>query len=114
MPGFTERERILIAMLCRYHRKALPSPVHNAYQSLSAEEKRIVVLLIPILRLADNLDRGHEQRIQSVLCRVLDGEVLLQVQSQGDIDLEQWAAERAGEAFRQVYNRPVFVAKARD
>jgi exopolyphosphatase/guanosine-5'-triphosphate,3'-diphosphate pyrophosphatase len=114
MPGFTERERILIATLCRYHRKALPSPVHNAYQSLSAEEKRIVVLLIPLLRLADNLDRSHEQRIQSVLCRVLDGEVVLQVQSQGDIDLEQWAAERAGEAFRQVYNRPVFVAKARD
>ncbi len=113
MPGFTERERMLIATLCRYHRKALPSPVHNAYQSLPADEKRIVVLLIPILRLADNLDRGREQRIQSVECRLLDGEVLLQVQSQGDIDLEQWAAERTGAAFRQVYNRPVFVAKAR-
>jgi exopolyphosphatase/guanosine-5'-triphosphate,3'-diphosphate pyrophosphatase len=114
MPGFTDRERILIAMLCRYHRKALPSPVHSAYQALGADEKRIVVLLIPILRLADNLVRGHAQRIQSVACRLLDGEVLLQVQSQGDIDLEQWAAERTGEAFRQVYNRPVFVAKARD
>src|ERR1017187_4620282 len=114
MPGFTERERVLIAMLCRYHRKTLPSPLHNAYQSLAAEEKRIVLMLVPIVRLADNLDRGHEQRIQSVACRVRDGEVLLQVQSQGDIDLEQWAAERAGEVFQQVYNRPILVAKARD
>jgi exopolyphosphatase/guanosine-5'-triphosphate,3'-diphosphate pyrophosphatase len=114
MPGFTEQERFLIAMLCRYHRKSLPNPVHNAYQSLTAEEKRIVLLLIPILRLADNLDRGHDQRIQSVECRVRDGEVVLQVRSQGDIDLEQWAAERAGEAFRQVYNRPILVARARD
>jgi exopolyphosphatase/guanosine-5'-triphosphate,3'-diphosphate pyrophosphatase len=114
MPGFTERERVLIAMLCRYHRKSLPSPVHNAYQSLPADERRILLMTIPILRLADNLDRGHEQRIQGVACRLREGEVVLHVQSQGDIDLEQWAAERAGEAFLQVYNRPVFVAKARD
>jgi len=114
MPGFTERERMLIATLCRYHRKALPSPVHNAYHSLGADEKRLIVMLIPILRLADNLVRGHAQRIQSVACRLMDGEVLVQVQSEGDIDLEQWAAERTGEAFRQVYNRPVFVAKARE
>ena len=64
MPGFTERERVVIAALCRYHRKSLPSPDHNAYQSLTAEEKRVVTLSIPLLRLADNLDRGHEQRIQ--------------------------------------------------
>src|SRR6185503_5321101 len=39
MPGFTERERLLIAALCRYHRKALPTPVHSLYQALTAEEK---------------------------------------------------------------------------
>ncbi|HTS26135.1 MAG TPA: Ppx/GppA phosphatase family protein [Bryobacteraceae bacterium] len=114
MPGFTERERTLIAMLCRYHRKALPTPFHSQFQSLPADEKRVVVLLIPLLRLADNLVRGHDARIQGVACRLMDGEVLLQVESQGDIDLEQWAAARTSEAFRQVYNRPVFVARARD
>lgn len=114
MPGFTERERVLIAMLCRFHRKSLPGTMHSAYQALPAEEKRILLMAIPILRLADNLDRSHEQRIQSVECRVRDGSVVLQVHSRGDIDLEQWAAERAGEAFRQVYNRPLTVEKAKD
>src|SRR6202035_5561865 len=70
MPGFTDRERIMIAALCRYHRKALPSQLHSAYQALSTEEKRILTLLIPLLRLADNLERSHEQRIQSVDCRL--------------------------------------------
>ena len=114
MPGFTDRERLLIAALCRYHRKALPSPLHNAYQTLSPEEKRILTLLIPLLRLADNLDRSHEKRIQSVDCRLnASGEMVLQVHSSGNIDLEQWAAERAGDTFRQIYNRPVSVMKAR-
>ena len=114
MPGFTERERVMIASLCRYHRKSLPNPTHNSFQTLSPEDKRTVTLMTPILRLADNLDRTHEQRIQSLECHLRDGEVLLQVHSSGDIDLEQWGAERAGVAFRQVYNRTISVAKARD
>ena len=36
MAGFTDRERILIAALCRYHRKSLPNPVHSLYQALVA------------------------------------------------------------------------------
>jgi exopolyphosphatase / guanosine-5'-triphosphate,3'-diphosphate pyrophosphatase len=114
MPGFTERERVLIAAMCRYHRKALPNAEHNAFQPLNAEEKRRVTMAIPILRLADNLDRSHEQRIEAVECKVLErGDVVLQVRSSGNIDLEQWAAERAGESFRQIYGRGVKVVKAK-
>lgn len=114
MPGFTDRERMMIASLCRYHRKTLPNSVHNAYQTLSADEKRVVLLMTPMLRLADSLDRSHEQRIQRVDCRLRDGTVLLQLHSAGDIDLEQWAAERAADVFRQVFNRTISLAKVRE
>jgi exopolyphosphatase / guanosine-5'-triphosphate,3'-diphosphate pyrophosphatase len=114
LAGFTERERLLIAALCRYHRKSLPNPEHGAYQALTTDEKRTLMLLVPILRLADNLDRSHDQRIHGVECRIRDGHVVLQVHSQGDIDLEQWAAEQAATAFQQVYQRPIAVTKARD
>src|SRR5271157_1060108 len=114
MAGFTERERLLIAGLCRYHRKSLPDPMHQAYLSLSAEERRILLMMIPILRIADNLDRSREQRVRDVECRLRDGEVLLQIGSRGDIDLAQWGAERAGEVFQQVYNRTISVTRARD
>jgi exopolyphosphatase / guanosine-5'-triphosphate,3'-diphosphate pyrophosphatase len=113
MAGFTERERVLIAALCRYHRKALPNPLHKEFQALTADERRTLTLLIPILRLADNLEGAHHQRIQSVETRIRDDEVTLLVHSTGDLDLEEWRAERAGEAFRQIYNRDVNVAKAR-
>jgi len=43
-----------------------------------------------------------------------DGEVLLQVHSKGDVDLEQWGAERAAEVFREVYNRTISVTKSKD
>jgi exopolyphosphatase/guanosine-5'-triphosphate,3'-diphosphate pyrophosphatase len=114
MPGFTERERLLVAALCRYHRKSLPSTVHNAYQLLTADEKRVLLLLIPLLRLADNMVRAPEERVQSLESRVQNGTVTVVVHSAGDIDLQQWGAEQAGESFRQIYGRNISVVKARD
>jgi exopolyphosphatase/guanosine-5'-triphosphate,3'-diphosphate pyrophosphatase len=111
--GFTQRERMLVACLCRYHRKSLPSPVHTQYQALSADDRRLILFLIPLLRLADNLNRSRQQRIRGIECHLRNGEVVLQVRSSHDIDLEQWGAERAGEAFRQVYERPIAVERER-
>jgi exopolyphosphatase/guanosine-5'-triphosphate,3'-diphosphate pyrophosphatase len=113
MPGFTERERILVAALCRYHRKAMPASMHPAWQNLTAEERRTLWLLIPLVRLADNMVRGPEQRIRGLDCHLEDGHVTLQVHATGDIDLEQWGAERAGDAFQQVYGRTITLTKAR-
>ena len=109
--GFTQRERMLVACLCRYHRKSLPSPVHSQYQALSADDRRMILYLIPLLRLADNLNRSRQQLIRGVECRVKDSQVVLEIKSRHDIDLEQWGAERAGEAFRQVYNRRITIER---
>jgi exopolyphosphatase/guanosine-5'-triphosphate,3'-diphosphate pyrophosphatase len=115
MAGFTDRERIMIAALCRYHRKSLPNPLHSPYLMLSLEERNSLLLMIPILRLADNLDRSPEHRIRGVDCRLRDGgPVVLQVRATGDIDLEQWAAEQAGETFQQIYNRPISVVRVKE
>ena len=113
MPGFTDEERQLIATLCRYHRKAMPAQRHPNYQALSAETRRSALQLIPILRLADALDRGHEQRVERVGCEMRNGAIVLRLESDQDVDLEQWAAERAGEMFRQVYNTPLIVSQAK-
>ncbi|HYL04900.1 MAG TPA: Ppx/GppA phosphatase family protein, partial [Thermoanaerobaculia bacterium] len=69
LAGFTNRERLFIANLCRYHRKAAPRPGQESFQSLDPADRRAVILLMPLLRLADNLDRSHEQRVERVHCR---------------------------------------------
>jgi exopolyphosphatase/guanosine-5'-triphosphate,3'-diphosphate pyrophosphatase len=113
MPGFTERERRLIANLCRYHRKSTPNPAHAQLQALDAEDQRAVVLLTPLLRLADALDRSNEQRVESVECQIKNGDVAVRLRSDADVDLEQWAGERVAEAFREAYGRQLAIAKAR-
>ncbi len=113
MPGFTERERMIIANLCRYHRKAPPSSEHPNWMPLDAEARRAVMLLSPLLRIADNLDRSRGQRVKSLECTIRPVEVVIKLRSDRDVDLEAWAAERAGDFFKQVYNRPIILASTR-
>lgn len=79
LAGFTARERMLVANLCRYHRKALPSPNHDNFKALTDDDKRMVERLIPALRLADSLDRSREQRVSDVRVRVRRSRVELQL-----------------------------------
>lgn len=113
LPGFTVEERRLVALLCRFHRKAMPAPRHAAFDGLAPEQRRILTLLIPILRIADNLDRGHEQRVREVNCQMKDGAIVIALRSDQDVDLQQWAAERNSEIFRQVYGVPLVVTRER-
>lgn len=113
MPGFTERERQVIANLCRYHRKAPPSVEHANWQPLDAEARRAVMLLSPLLRIADNLDRSRGQRVKSLECTIRPSEVVIKLHANRDVDLDAWATERAGEFFQQVYDRPIVLSRTR-
>jgi exopolyphosphatase/guanosine-5'-triphosphate,3'-diphosphate pyrophosphatase len=113
MPGFTSEERKLVSLLCRYHRKAMPTERHDDFQSLNEQEKRTVLLLTPLLRLADSLDRSHQQRVESMECQLRNGSVAVLLKSASDTDLDQWAGERAAQIFQHVYGVPLALVKVR-
>jgi len=67
---FDSKERLIIGSIARYHRKALPSPSHDHFASLNPEEQQSVRVLSGLLRLADGLDRAHQNRVQDLTCKV--------------------------------------------
>ena len=111
LPGFDQREREILANLCRYHRKAAPVPEHANLQPLDAEGRRAVTLLAPILRLADSADRNQDQRVTEMKCALRANELSIQLEAKQDLDLEVWAMERVGDFFRQVYWRGLAVTR---
>jgi exopolyphosphatase/guanosine-5'-triphosphate,3'-diphosphate pyrophosphatase len=111
MPGFTNRERECIANLCRYHRKSLPAAGHPGYRCMRDGDGRALLKLVPLLRIADSLDRGHAQRIRSLACDIRPEEVVIRLDSPVAVDLELWAAERVGEVFHKVYGLPVQLSR---
>jgi exopolyphosphatase / guanosine-5'-triphosphate,3'-diphosphate pyrophosphatase len=113
MPGYTDRERHIVSLLCRYHRKSMPTSRHELYRELPAEEKRVIQMLTPLLRLAVALDAGRAQKVHAVETQVTANAVNVGVRGDGDFDLEMWAAERAADWFREIYSVPMNVSKAR-
>jgi len=113
LPGFTDAERQIIALLCRYHRKAMPTPRHSPFQTIDPESRRAVTFLVPLLRIADSLDRSHEQRIADLEVHFRNGTVTLALDSGPDPDLEIWAAERVADSFRETYQTQLQLTRAK-
>jgi exopolyphosphatase/guanosine-5'-triphosphate,3'-diphosphate pyrophosphatase len=107
MPGFTDQERQIIALLCRYHRRSMPTVRHTPFQAMDPESRRVVTLLAPLLRIADSLDRSHEQRVLDMDVQLRNGDVALALDSKADTDLDVWAAERTADVFREAYMLPL-------
>ena len=111
LPGFTDSERLVIANLCRYHRKSMPAGEHLEFRALGPEERKWVVQLAPLLRLADALDRSRKQPVNRLSCRLREGLIEVRLESAGDIDLEAWAAEQSAAVFREVFERRLAIIK---
>lgn len=113
LPGFTENEKRLIALLCRFHRKSMPSNRYPEFVALPAADRRALELLVPFVRTADALDRSRDQHVRLARCQIRGDEVALTLEAEEgkDYALEEWAVERSGAAFRSVYNKNLVVAK---
>lgn len=109
MPGFSAEERLVIANLCRYHRKSTPQLTHEPFQMLDVEDRRAVMLLTPLLRLAVALDQSQEQNVERVDTLVQDNSVELRLYSGNDIDIEQWSAQQVAGVFQGIYGKTLTV-----
>lgn len=104
--GFEPDEIEIMALVARYHRRAVPKKDHEGYTDLSADQRRTVRILAAFLRLAESLDRSRHGVIHHLEVRerngqpaaargkATDGERLIDIQAVGDGELEVWAANR--------------------
>ncbi len=113
LPGFQDQERLTIAALCRFHRRSMPQSSHSHYQALAPELRRTVLYLAPLLRIADSLDRSHEQKVKDVRVSTKNGFISLLIEADADADLEMWAVGEVAPAFTEVYGLNVTVQRAK-
>jgi exopolyphosphatase / guanosine-5'-triphosphate,3'-diphosphate pyrophosphatase len=110
--GLGGEDRMLTALVARYHRRALPKSTHEGYATLDREGRTVVSKLAAILRVADALDRGHVRRNRNVRVRIENGSLVLEVPRPGDLTLEQQGLREKGDMFEQVYGKKVVLRGA--
>ncbi len=107
LKGFEDQEIELIANLARYHRKGRPKKSHYSFGSLAADERRALRSMIPMLRLANALDRTHYSVVEAVSCEMQADRIRIGVRSDKDVELELWTAKRQSAAFEDAFGRPL-------
>lgn len=113
VPGFSDRERMLVATVARYHRRSTPDRRREDLSHLSASELTLVRKLAALLRLANALDASHRQPVVRVRAEAARGGVRLRLSTRGPADLELWDVRREAALFREVFRRRVEVSLRR-
>jgi exopolyphosphatase/guanosine-5'-triphosphate,3'-diphosphate pyrophosphatase len=111
--GFEPEEIEIIALVARYHRRVEPKRRHQGFGGLAKRARGTVRTLAALLRLAENLDRSHAQTISGIAVHDRGDDVLLQLRTTGDAELELWAATRHCAPLERVLGKPVRVEVSR-
>ncbi|MGI9165667.1 MAG: HD domain-containing protein, partial [Pyrinomonadaceae bacterium] len=103
LTGFSETERAVIANIARYHRGSQPKERHPEYTALNAADRETVCRLGAIVRVADALDRSHDNRVSNLRCTRDGDTVHIEIRSALDCENELSEAERKRDMFEQAF-----------
>jgi len=105
MLPFSNKERLVIGSIARYHRKSLPDMKHDHYAALSSSERHLVCALAGCLRLADGLDHTHQQRVQDLACKISTKKIVITctvvAPDPDDLETAQAKSDLLSRAFRR-------------
>jgi len=110
--GLDSRDRTLVALISRYHRKRGPTRKHEEFARLSAEEQETVRRVSGLLRVADGLDRGHTASVDRVSVVLGDGRCVIRASPRvkdTDVSLEVWGANRKSDVLARMLGYGVVV-----
>ena len=109
------RDRALVALISRYHRKKGPISKHKEFARLPEADQALVRRLAGVLRVADGLDRGHSAAVHHVTTRLTRDALSIRASPQTartDLSLEIWGASRKADVLERVLSRRVTIAAA--
>jgi exopolyphosphatase/guanosine-5'-triphosphate,3'-diphosphate pyrophosphatase len=109
LPGWSQRETVLIAQMVRYHRKGTPSLAD--FERLTEKgDDEVLLRCAAVLRLAEQFERARDQAVKAAHVAVTDGHVDLTIEADEDVTLARWAAERASDVFESAFGKELRVS----
>ncbi|MGO9643126.1 MAG: HD domain-containing protein [Candidatus Bathyarchaeia archaeon] len=105
--GLDGIQKALIANVVRYHRKSIPKANHREFYELTPKQRRIVLKLAAILRLAEALDREHVNRVKNIRVNKIGNKFRIFLEGEGDMLLEKWALSHGCQLFEKTFKKKV-------
>ena len=106
---FDLRQRAIIGLIARYHRKALPKPSHKHFCNLTPQDQHMVSVLAGILRVADGFDISHRNLVKDVKCKVTADKIFIRLDTSGPVISEIYSAEKKADLMRRVFDKEIII-----
>jgi exopolyphosphatase/guanosine-5'-triphosphate,3'-diphosphate pyrophosphatase len=107
LPGYTPRETALIALMCRYHRKGQPD-ISDYRLLLGKQDRRLLLRLSAILRLAECLERGRNANITDIITTWDEDQLRITLIANQYPVVELWQAGRnASPLMEEAYHKQI-------
>ncbi len=107
----SDRERVVAALVARYHRKALPKDEHKHFAFLPDHHKVMVERLGAFARLADALDRSHRGMVRGLETRIGKNAVTVVLRATGPVDAELECGRIKSDLFERAYGKKLDLVK---
>jgi len=107
LPGFSASDKRVIALIACLHSGDSFDLTPTMTGGLPPQELARTAKLGAILRLADAMDRSYRQKIGKCKASLKGRELLVQVQSRQDLDLEEWIFDSKAAMFEEVFGLKV-------
>ena len=111
--GLDRLDVTIVALVARYHRHSGPVLEHRAYANLAVKDRIRVSKLAALLRVADALERTHEQRVSEIVFRRERDRLRLRLPGLGDTAVERLAMASKGDLFEKVFGLTVTIDEDR-
>jgi exopolyphosphatase/guanosine-5'-triphosphate,3'-diphosphate pyrophosphatase len=113
--GLPPRERALVALISRYHRRTGPRRKHPEFAALPPGDQQLVRRVSALLRVADGLDRGHTAAVETVSTELTPTTLAIRIAPRlpgADLGLECWGGSRKADVLAKLLQRDVAITTA--
>lgn len=107
--GLDRLDVTIVALVSRYHRHSGPRLDHPSYAALSTDDRIRVCKLAAILRVADALERTHDQRVSKIELTRTPSRLIIRLLGLEDAAIERLAMDSKADLFEQVFGLAVTI-----
>ena len=104
---FNAESVTILAQVARYHRKTMPTLEHEEFAALSPAERLRVQQLAALLRIADGMERSHQQLVKEFAVELQPGRIIVRLVTERSASREVAAAGKKSDLARSVFQREI-------
>ncbi|AIZ56109.1 guanosine-5'-triphosphate,3'-diphosphate pyrophosphatase [Candidatus Methanoplasma termitum] len=101
--GFDNEELKLMALMTKFHHGNFPSKGSKQFKDMDKKETSDLLKCAMILKISDILDRRRNSAIDWIEMCISEHDVVLNIGSESDINMEMWKLKTLNEEFETVF-----------